>query len=187
MVNATTDGTAAITAPECWIREGSQGLEERASALDSTSVALEAGEVKVCYGRPGAKGREIMGALVPYDVPWRFGANEATAIYLPAAGTVAGVALDSGWVSLYAVPAEGPWEIAVNAESRRWGRDLSAAVRSGDVGSAMIAPALLADPVDMLTFRLERVSSTAATLVFEWERTRLEIPITLEAGASAAG
>lgn len=182
--DAAAGTVAAVAAPGCWIREGSPALDERASPLDSTSVALGAGEVKVCFGRPGMKGREIMGDLVPYDVPWRFGANEATAVYLPTAGSVAGVALEAGWASLYAVPAESAWEIAVNAEARRWGRNLSDEVRSGDVGSATIVPTTLENPVELLTFRLERASATAATLVFEWERTRLEIPIALEGDGS---
>lgn len=185
--SGTSGASDASAAPACWIQDGSQALGVRASPLDSTSVALAAGEVKLCYSRPAVKGRKILGDLVPYDVPWRFGANEATALYMPAAGTVAGVAIEPGWVSLYAVPAEGEWEIAVNAEAQRWGRNLSDEVRSGDVGSAKIVPRSIADPVELLTLRLERVSPTAATLVFEWERSRLEIPITVVGEPGSGG
>ena len=34
--------------------------------------------LSVTYSRPGVKGREIWGALVPWDKPWRTGANEIT-------------------------------------------------------------------------------------------------------------
>ena len=36
-------------------------LVERASPLDSTLLAMGGGTVKVCYGRPSARGRLIMG------------------------------------------------------------------------------------------------------------------------------
>jgi hypothetical protein len=180
-----------VRAPVCWIQEGSQELTARESALDSASVALAAGDVKICYGRPGKKDREIMGGLVPWDVPWRFGANEATAVFMPAPGTIAGVAVDTGWVSLYAVPGQSDWSVAVNGEARRWGRNLSAEVRSGDIGSASITPEAIEAPVELLTFRLDRVSASAATLVFEWDRTRLRVPIAISAagapGADAGG
>ena len=35
-------------------------------------------DLTVNYSRPGVKGRVIWGGLVPYDKPWRTGANEAT-------------------------------------------------------------------------------------------------------------
>ncbi|MEJ2104076.1 MAG: DUF2911 domain-containing protein, partial [Ignavibacteriaceae bacterium] len=34
--------------------------------------------IRIEYSRPGVKGRKIWGGLVPYDVVWRAGANEAT-------------------------------------------------------------------------------------------------------------
>ena len=37
-------------------------------------------EIKIDYHRPGVKGREIWGKLVPYDQVWRAGANENTTI-----------------------------------------------------------------------------------------------------------
>ena len=37
-------------------------------------------EIKIDYHRPGVKGREVWGKLVPFDQVWRAGANENTTI-----------------------------------------------------------------------------------------------------------
>src|SRR5690606_36272181 len=62
-------------APCCWIRPHQADLEIRASPFDSTSILLDGGEIKVCYSRPRMLGRPIMGRLVRYGEPWRFGAD----------------------------------------------------------------------------------------------------------------
>ena len=107
--------------PPCWVRGDPADLELRASPYDSTLVALEEGHVRVCYSRPRKLGRPIMGRLVPYGEPWRFGANEATAIHVPTRATVAGVAVEPGWHSLIAIPGEREWRIVINRKARRWG------------------------------------------------------------------
>ena len=89
----------------CWVRGSRDRLASRPSALDSTSLALGGGEVKVCYGAPKKNGRQIAGGLIPFGEPWRIGANEATAIYMPARGTIAGVAVQPGWYTLYTIAA----------------------------------------------------------------------------------
>ena len=48
-----------------------------------TEIALE-------YSRPSAKGREVMGALVPYDEVWRTGANASTKVTLNEATAIGG-------------------------------------------------------------------------------------------------
>jgi len=84
----------------CWIRGPADKLAERPSPLDSISVQLGGGTVKLCYGRPSARGRKVMGELVPFDQPWRLGANEATTIHLPFAAQLAGVRLEPGTYTL---------------------------------------------------------------------------------------
>src|SRR5450756_427481 len=37
-------------------------------------------DIEIAYSRPGIKGRQIFGSLVPYDKVWRTGANNATKI-----------------------------------------------------------------------------------------------------------
>lgn len=50
-------------------------------ASPEEQVKLTNGDLKVSvfYNRPFKKGRVIFGELVPFDKPWRTGANEATA------------------------------------------------------------------------------------------------------------
>src|SRR5688572_8832538 len=93
---------AAQTPPDaCWSRATGAALTGRPSKFDSTAVKLRAGQVKVCYSAPKANGRQVVGGLIPFGTPWRLGANEATAIYMPAKGTIGGVAVDAGWYTLY--------------------------------------------------------------------------------------
>lgn len=169
---------AQLAQAGCWVQGDRADLPLRASILDSASVALDSGTVQVCYGRPSMRGRPIMGGLVPYGEPWRMGANEATAIHVPFAARIAGVAVQPGWYSLYAVPQEHQWEIFVNAEPRRWGIPISDEVRAKDIGSGQVPVESVSDSAEMLTITLEKNSPSSASMNVSWAGTRVAIPIT---------
>ena len=57
-------------------------LDKRKSPLDSTSFTVGGKTVKVCYGRPSLRGRQMLGGeAVPFGQIWRTGANEPTMIH----------------------------------------------------------------------------------------------------------
>ena len=159
----------------CSFRGAADALAERPSPLDSVSIELGDAAAKLCYGRPSARGREMVGGEDPFGVPWRFGANEPTTIHLPFPATIGSVEVEPGSYSLYAIPEEGPWTIVVNGNTNRWGVPISPAVRSDDIGSFDVSPES-ADHVEQLTFRFDGVGS-AGTLVYAWEGVVLRIPI----------
>jgi hypothetical protein len=159
----------------CTFRGNAAGLAQRASPLDSVQLAVDGATMKVCYGRPSARGREIMGGLVPFGQPWRLGANEPTRLYLPFAATVAGVRVEPGTYSLYVVPGKASWEVHVNQAVARWGIPIDSAVEAQDVGTGTAAVEPLAQPVEQLTMHL--VAGSPIELVVEWEKTRVRIPI----------
>jgi len=97
-------GSSQAAPSPCWIRGPADKLAERPSPLDSIAVQVGSGTVKLCYSRPSARGRKVMGGLVPFDQPWRLGANEATSIRVPFAAEIAGVRVDPGTYTLYAIP-----------------------------------------------------------------------------------
>lgn len=179
-------GAAAVAAqdagaaPACWVRGERADLELRASPFDSTAVALEPGIVKVCYSRPRKLGRPIMGRLVPYGRPWRLGADEATAIHVPARATIAGVAVEPGWYTLYAVPDEREWRIVVNEAVRRWGVPINDEVREADVGSGTAPVATTPPQVELLTLWFDRTGRWSADLVVRWEGTSVRFPVELQ-------
>ncbi len=173
-------GTAAAQEDTgCWVRGDPADLELRASPFDSAAVSLDAGMVKVCYSRPRKLGRPIMGRLVPYGMPWRMGADEATSIHLPVAGSVAGVEMQAGWYSLYAVPGEREWHIVVNREARRWGTPIDDAVRAADIGHGKVPAHATDASEDLLRMRFDRSAGNATELVVHWDRTAVRIPIML--------
>lgn len=176
---ATAATPVAQSSAACWARADAASLAQRGSAFDSVSVAVGDQTIKVCYSRPKMNGRTIMGGLVPYGQPWRLGANEATVIHMPKAGTIAGVAVEPGSYSLYAVPTANEWTFFVNRNAQRWGIPINAGVTANDVGSGTAKPEATTAPVEALTARFENATASGATLVFEWENTKVGIPVTL--------
>jgi hypothetical protein len=170
-------GNGQAAPATCWIRGPADKLGERPSPLDSISVQLWGGTIKLCYSRPSARGRKVMGELVPFDQPWRLGADEATTIHLPFAAQLAGVRLEPGTYTLYAIPGASKWQIVVNRRVQRWGVPIDNEVRAGDVGAGAAATESLGAPVETLTLKFAPPAGNATELVVEWEKTRVRIPI----------
>ncbi|HKJ02503.1 MAG TPA: DUF2911 domain-containing protein [Longimicrobiales bacterium] len=162
----------------CYLR-GATAAEavERPSPLGATVITLGGEEGKLCYGRPQARGRKIMGELVPFGIPWRMGANEATALHLPFAAEIGGVKVDAGVYSLYAIPDEKEWEIVVNGQYERWGIPINEGVMAANLGSFERPVAATSEPVEQLTITWAPHGENMGHLILEWENTRVEIPV----------
>ena len=161
----------------CWLRGNASDVAARASKHDSASITLDGGTIKACYGRPQARGRKVMGGLVPNGAPWRMGADEATAIHVPFPARIAGVNVAPGWYSLYAIPEATQWRIVVNRNAERWGIPINDYVRSRDVGSGTAPVEYVGTPVEALTISFSPTSKGSATMNVEWENTRVRVPV----------
>jgi hypothetical protein len=165
-------------AQECYLASGDMAAAaQRPSPLGETSITLGGQEAKVCYGRPSANDRNVMGELVPFGQPWRLGANEATAIHLPFAAEVGGVPLDPGSYSIYAVPGENEWEFFLNRNFQRWGIPINEEITGENVGSFKRPVEATEGMVEQLTFGWMAHGADMGHLVMEWEHTRVDIPI----------
>src|SRR5690349_11479076 len=111
LLTATLLSAAPQPAPAACIVMGMK-VEGRGSPLDSLSFKVGSADVKVCYGRPSAKGRTMIGGeAVPFGKLWRTGANEPTMIHTTGPLTIAGVAVPAGSYSLYTVPGPKTWSV----------------------------------------------------------------------------
>jgi hypothetical protein len=155
-------------------------LDKRKSPLDSTTFTVGGKTVKVCYGRPSLRGRQMLGAeAVPFGQIWRTGANEPTMIHVTGPITVAGLKVPAGSYSLYTVPGKTEWEVVVNRSITQWGEEsgYTDEVRKQELGRAKVKAESIAAPVEKFTIRAEPASGDATALVLEWEKTRVRIPV----------
>ncbi len=131
-----------------------------------TDVTLE-------YSRPGVKDRTIFGGLEAYGEVWRTGANSATKITLSTDATIGGAALEAGTYSILSIPGESEWKIMFNS-------DLNVQEGSYDEEKNIAVITVKSDDCEnreSLLFYFDQVKNASAVLVFEWEKTRLSIPV----------
>lgn len=95
--------------------------KKKASPAASASGEVDGVKIKIDYHQPSAKGREIMGGLVPYDKVWRTGANDATTFEVSENVMIEGESLAKGKYALFTIPGEDEWTIIFNKNAKQWG------------------------------------------------------------------
>jgi Protein of unknown function (DUF2911) len=155
-------------------------VQGRQSPLDSVTFTAGGQTVKLCYGRPGARGRKMIGGdNVPYGKLWRTGANEPTVIFTPTALDIAGVKVGPGKYSIYSVPGEKEWEIIVNRSTSQWGHEsaYTKEVQAQEVGRGKAPVQKLGKPVENFTIVPHPAPGEVQHLYLDWETTRVVVPV----------
>lgn len=148
--------------------------------------------VKVTYGRPYVRGRDIFGTstddqnfLVPFGEVWRTGANEATEITVTEDVMLGGEHLDAGTYSIFTEPRADEWVIHVSPHLGLDGTGIfDPATQSftqvfdptDNVLTITAAPSRIDDAVDQFTIAFE-AAGTGADMVLRWEHTEVRIPV----------
>ena len=97
-------------------------------------------DVEVEYSRPGLKGRNIFGDLVPFGKVWRAGANEATQIETDADLLVEGKKLSAGKYTIYTIPNENQWQLIFNSQVGQWGIERSGETTRNPEKDVLVVP-----------------------------------------------
>ena len=85
------------------------------------SPASSPAKIWIDYGQPHARGRTVMGTLVPFDTVWRTGANSSTTFSTDVDLTIGGTFVPKGVYSLYSIPSRTGWTLVVNRQTGQWG------------------------------------------------------------------
>src|SRR3569833_2786019 len=83
----------------------------------ATHTFADGKKITVQYSRPFAKGRKIMGGLVPFGQVWRTGANSATSFVTDTDLVVGGTNVPAGKYTIYTLPGEMAWKLIINKET----------------------------------------------------------------------
>lgn len=131
-------------------------------------------EITLDYHRPAVNGRDIWGALVPYDAVWRAGANENTTFEATSDVTVNGEPLAAGRYGLHLIPTEGAWTVIFSTMADAWGSFTYDEAEDALRVSATPRPAPFAE---RLHYRFDDPTDTTAEVVLHWEE--VEVPFTV--------
>jgi hypothetical protein len=169
-----TAQTAAPAAPKL----------EFPAASPATSIKQRVGitDIELNYARPGAKGRVVFGALVPYGKIWRTGANTATKIKFSTAVNFGGAAIPAGSYELFTIPGEKEWTVIVHKDSSSWGA--YAYKQENDVARVTVKPVALAAAVETLEIGFNDLRDESATLNLSWANVRVPVAIKVDLVAS---
>lgn len=93
----------------------------RSSPTTRVEQGVGVSKITLAYSRPGAKGRQIFGGLVPWGEVWRTGANEATLFEISHDAQVNGQKLAAGKYALFTIPKQDSWSVIFNRQAEQWG------------------------------------------------------------------
>ena len=136
-------------------------------------------DVTIDYHRPGVKGRQIWGGIVPYGKVWRTGANEATTISFSDDVTIDGKPLPKGTYSLHTIPGPNEWTIIFNKVAKQWG---SFSYNQAEDALRVTAAPHPAPMTEWMEFTVPQLSNDNATFEIRW--ASLAVPFTVGTGTT---
>jgi hypothetical protein len=144
--------------------------DKPASPKAEASGSIAGTNIKIAYSAPSARGRKIMGGLVPYKEVWRTGANEATTIEFDKAVKIEGKDLAAGKYELFTIPGEKEWTIIFQKATKQWGA--YSYKPENDVLRVTAKPSKTADFVEMFN-----ISVGKEAVELKWENTAVAFSV----------
>jgi len=134
-------------------------------------------DVTITYSRPGVKGRQIWGKLVPYNKVWRTGANEATTISFSTDAEIGGKRVPAGTYALFTIPTPTSWTIILNKEANQWGA--FSYKPAEDLLRIQVTPKA-APHEERMRFSFENLTDNSADVVLRWEKLSVAFPVKVD-------
>lgn len=141
--------------------------------------------VTITYGRPftndprTGETRKIWGGLVPWDKPWRLGADEATLLITQQPLLIGETTIPAGAYTLYMIPSEsGAAQLVVSTNLGKWGIPVDV---THDLAHFDLTKSTLEQPVDELTMAVENDKATGGgTIKIQWETTQYALAFSVK-------
>ncbi len=172
-------GVAAYAATLLSAASATPGAAQiRGSEAGAVSQTLDGTTISMAYSRPSARGRELFGVLVPWDVVWTPGANWATTLESNRDVRLNGVDVPAGKYSLWMIPHRASsWTLTLNPEPKLFH------FQKPDSADGQIHIAVKpreATHAEMLTWSFPTVSGDAAVLQMRWGTTAVPVDVLVE-------
>lgn len=132
-------------------------------------------KVRVLYSRPQKNGRDIWGSeMIPYNQPYRLGANENTEIHFYAPVKLGDQVIPAGRYTLGAIPKENEWEVFINLDIDTWG--VYAYNADLNVATMTVPTNRSTEVIEAFSVTMYQADSGMMHLKMGWDQTFVEVP-----------
>lgn len=128
---------------------------------------------RVIYSRPQKNGRIIFGQVIPFDKPWRLGANESTEIEFFEEVIINNQVISPDRYVLYCIPNEKEWKIILNKNAHTWGLKVDT---TQDYASITVPVEKLDQAQEIFTMEFAE-NADSSFLIIAWDHSIVYIPI----------
>ncbi|MBC6994414.1 DUF2911 domain-containing protein [Neolewinella lacunae] len=144
---------------------------------DADAAALQP-KIRVLYSRPYMKGRKVWGGeLAPFGEPYRLGANETSEIQFFAPVKIGDQVVPAGRYTFGAIPQAESWQVFFSLDLDGWG--VYAYKPERNVASITVPTTATEETVENFSITLYEASPGVVHLKMGWDKTVVEVPITL--------
>ncbi len=136
---------------------GRATTEVTLTLVDSAArAAAQPATIRIDYGQPHLRGRKILtDSLVPYDKPWRTGANGATMLTTAVDLVIGGASVPKGSYVVQTLPGRAGWQLLIQKKVEQSPTAAAMAYNpANDVARVKLRQTTLAVPLESLTFWL---------------------------------
>ncbi len=163
------------------ISQNGNAQQLKTPQLSSTQTIIQdlgLGQITLTYSRPDVRGRKIFGAMEPYGVVWRTGANAATYIKFTDDVTIEGNKVPAGEYALFSIPDQNEWTIILNKTAKQWGAYTYK--EADDLLRFKVKTGHLTNPMETLTMQFNNVDKTQCDLELKWENISFSFHISTD-------
>lgn len=150
------------------------GAKKPLSPPATAKATVGGSDIAVNYSAPSARGRKIMGELVPYGKVWRTGANAATTLKTDANLRIGDLSVPKGTYTLYTIPEADGWTLIVNKQTGQWGTNYDAAQ---DLGRVKMNVEKAGSPIETFVIDFHDLGTDNGKMRMAWENTEATVPV----------
>lgn len=152
----------------------------RPSPKATVSQTVGITDMSISYSRPGVKGREIWGKLVPYNEVWRTGANENTTITFSDSVKIEGTKLAPGTYGLQTIPGADAWTVILSKDAKLWG---AFNYKPENDALRFKVKTQSSEFTERMEFSFADVTDNSAMIVLRWEKLKIAFKVEVETQA----
>ncbi len=147
-----------------------KSIQSLSGAAETQSV-VHGANIKVTFGQPARRGRELFGGIVPWNERWRTGANRATHFTSDKDLIMADLEIPAGEYTLFTIPAPDGGMLIINKQTGQNGRSYD---EEQDLGRVPMT--IVENDTSVELFTIEAVErGSSGVLQLKWGNTIFEV------------